>query len=249
MKTTEKNYPSSEDCAANSHAAPRSIRRIAALGLAAGLLTASCAGNNYDTPAQFPPTNKTATTDKHGWELATGLREVYFPQQQRAEWCVPAASAMSLLSLTGETISQSTLATKMHTSDTLGTDLADAMPVLDQYANPDGYAYYIADNATVAQQNADLNYDLGVLHAAPIVPITVGDLYWSAQYGSSRHVLTVVGFQPSTGEVAVDDSGDGQMYSLPSKDLFAAEQSPAGQPKLHELVVIGETTSPSTPTN
>lgn len=220
---------------------------MAALGLAAGLLTASCTANSYDAPAQFPPTGKVTFSAKFGWELANASRDVYFPQQQGAEWCIPAASAISLQSTAGKTIAQSTLAAEMHTSNTQGTKLEDALPILDHYANPHGYAYYIADNTTLAEQNADLNYDLGVLHVAPIAPITVGELFWNAQYAHANHVMAVVGFQPSTGEVDVDDSATGQMYSLSSEELFDAEQPLENHPGLHGLIVIGKTAL-STPT-
>lgn len=162
---------------------------------------------------------------------------------------MPASSEISLFSTIKQTISQTTLDAQMHTNNaTSGTSAENALSVLNAYANPKGYAYYLAEDTTVAQQNEVLNYDIGDLRVAPIALIFTGMLPRGDQQPDGSHAIAVVGFQPSVGMVEIEDPINGQEHTLSSQQLFVAEQSPKHHPEQHELMVIGKVAN-STPTS
>lgn len=145
--------------------------------------------------------------------------------QSGSMWCVPTSSAVSLGTV-GVSVGQSTLAAKMHADD--GTTPAEAVPVLNSYANKKLFTYTAGfDVSTGPQMMAGVITDVGVLNKAPILRVWAEDLPWSTSVGSDvGHAIVVYGYDLSANTVTVWDpwKPTGGKHVLTADRLAAASQ-------------------------
>ncbi len=183
------------------------------LGIA---LLADCGSSGEATPNAS--TNSVAT-----------LYKVHVPSitQKDKSWCIPAASEMSLSSITHRSIGQSILAEAMHTDDPVsGTRINAATDVLNQYANPLGYKYVELKPSSSEALEDDLQYDLS-RGWAPLLGVIYDERPWDKHtpLADDGHEIVVEGLT-TTGQAIVEDpetlgNGGGQ-HVVGMSELYGA---------------------------
>jgi hypothetical protein len=77
--------------------------------------------------------------------------------QQKSEWCVP-ASTRAILTHFSQSPTQTTLATKLHTSNTNGTAMSAIAPVLNSYESSNTYAIAHPSSSTDLINRVTVDY-------------------------------------------------------------------------------------------
>ncbi|MGI5224378.1 FG-GAP-like repeat-containing protein [Actinoallomurus sp. CA-142502] len=167
--------------------------------------------------------------------------------------CVPTSASMSL-STFGVSVSQDTLATQMGTTAAKGTSGSQALPVVNNYADPLGYSYGFSDASTASSMMSQVSYDVGVLKRAPILGVWMEKLPWNSGMTGSKvgHAIIAYGYDSSAGTITVWDpwKATGGSHTITAAKL-AADMQPGGMYKVTghtdaDLASLGDLTGDGT---
>lgn len=211
------------------------IRRSLAAVLGAGIVLVSTAGVAHADHAMKPAHLPAQTPNKAAPQVLAAdagaspsayqvkVNGVY---QSTNYYCVPASSQVSLGTF-GISVSQSTLAGKMHTTPKAGTSGANALPVLNGYENPKGFKVSWGNTDQTSLSN-EVRYDVGVLHRATVLGVWMEKLPWNKGLkGHFGHGIVVDGYDATKGTITVWDpwKPTGGAHTLSAKALAAASQT------------------------
>ncbi|GAA3236360.1 C39 family peptidase [Nonomuraea helvata] len=171
-------------------------------------LTALSPAYASPTPTTTPSPTATARTQS----LVAPLKYQLSLKGQRQEtnyFCVPASSSMSL-STFGVNVSQATLAKKMKTTPSHGTQRVNALPVVNSYVKSRGYTYTVPGDtdgnpALLMSRVAD---NVGQLHRAPLLGVWMEQLPWNkgkVKGTKVGHAIIAYGYDRMAGTITVYD--------------------------------------------
>lgn len=205
---------------------------MAGVGAVAGIVAMSGPGSAAVTPKPDNAAHASAVRAGARAGTATGAPAsatvpVTGQAQQTNYWCVPASSSMSLKSM-GVTVSQASLAQQMKTTSPSGTTGDNALPVLNKYASPQGYAYSWADVSTGAKMLNDVSYDVGVLRRDAPLFVWGQKLPWNQgkESGNVGHMILTYGYNTANNTITVWDPAPsrGGSHTINANTLAADSQ-------------------------
>lgn len=125
--------------------------------------------------------------------------------QEARDYCIPASSVISL-STFGISVSQHTLAVKMHTQAPFGTHGNDAVSALNDYVLPDYTVTNVMDVGDPTTLMKRVMYDVGVLGRAPDIAVWWERLPWNDGLGGHfGHVVVAYGYDTTARTIEVWD--------------------------------------------